>query len=243
AADKYHVPVNLLKAIGKAESNFQADVTSHCGAQGIMQLMPATAKSLGVKNAYDPEQNIMGGANYISQMLKKYDGNISLACAAYNAGSGNVAKYGGIPPFEETQNYVKKIHRYLNEGIQIPNKENKAIQISKPQTGVWKSSGNTVETNLMSNQLVSVDEGKLSHKTIEKELFDQAMEEVFTYEEYGKFLKVYFESMSMAAFSDKEDQSKTAQQAQEEWNRLTQESKYNPARMSLSPSQTEGSSL
>ncbi len=100
AAQKYNVPKNLIKAIAKAESDFRPNATSGAGAQGIMQLMPATARELGVTDSYDPYQNIMGGTKYISQMLDKYDGNVSLALAAYNAGSNNVAKYGGIPPFE-----------------------------------------------------------------------------------------------------------------------------------------------
>ena len=81
---------------------------------GVMQLMPATAESLGVTNAFDAYQNIMGGAKYISSLLTKYNGDVSLALAAYNAGSGNVAKYGGIPPFTETQNYVSKVIGYYN---------------------------------------------------------------------------------------------------------------------------------
>lgn len=121
AADTYQVPVNLLKAIGKAESGFDANAVSKCGAQGIMQLMPSTAASLGVTNSFDPEQNIMGGAKYISQLLNQYNGNVSYALAAYNAGSGNVAKYGGIPPFEETQNYVVKVTNYMNQGVEVPN--------------------------------------------------------------------------------------------------------------------------
>ena len=120
AADTYDVPVELLKAVGKAESNFNPDAVSHCGAMGIMQLMPATAKSLGVTDAFDPEQNIMGGAKYLSDKLKAYDGDITLALAAYNAGPGNVAKYGGVPPFKETQNYIKKIYGYMGEDIQLP---------------------------------------------------------------------------------------------------------------------------
>ena len=121
AAKTYGVDVELLKAMAKAESDFDPNATSRSGAMGIMQLMPATAKGLGVTDAYDPEQNIMGGAKYIASLLKKYDGNVSYALAAYNAGSGNVDKYGGIPPFEETQNYVTKILGYLqNGGVDIP---------------------------------------------------------------------------------------------------------------------------
>ena len=80
-----------------------------------MQLMPATAQGLGVNDAYNPYENIMGGAKYISQLLSRYNGDVSLALAAYNAGSGNVAKYGGIPPFAETQNYVSKVLGYYQD--------------------------------------------------------------------------------------------------------------------------------
>ncbi|HEX3078518.1 MAG TPA: transglycosylase SLT domain-containing protein [Lachnospiraceae bacterium] len=98
AADKYNVDIDLLKAIAKQESNFNPKAESHSGAQGVMQLMPATAKSLGVTDSFDAEQNIMGGAKYISSLLDKYNGDTKLALAAYNAGMGNVSKYGGIPP-------------------------------------------------------------------------------------------------------------------------------------------------
>lgn len=112
AAEKYNVDVNLLKAIAKAESNFNPNAVSSAGALGIMQLMPSTASSLGISNAYNAKANIMGGAQVIVANLKKYNGDVSLALAAYNAGSGNVDKYGGIPPFKETQNYVKKVMNY-----------------------------------------------------------------------------------------------------------------------------------
>jgi hypothetical protein len=112
AAEKYNVDVNLLKAMAKVESNFNASATSSAGAMGIMQLMPSTAKSLGISDAYDAYDNIMGGAKIISQYLKKYNGDTSLALAAYNAGGGNVDKYGGIPPFSETKSYVKKVLNY-----------------------------------------------------------------------------------------------------------------------------------
>ncbi len=124
ASNKYGVPVNLLKAVAKAESNFNAKAESHAGAQGVMQLMPSTSKSLGVTDPFDAYQNIMGGAKLLSQFINKYDGNTSLALAAYNAGPGNVAKYGGIPPFKETQNYVKKVLGYCDSTISIDANKN-----------------------------------------------------------------------------------------------------------------------
>lgn len=114
----YNVPVNLLKAIGKAESNFDPYAQSAAGAKGVMQLMPETARSLGVTDVFDARSNIMGGAKYISDLLKQYDGDIDLALAAYNAGSGNVEKYGGVPPFPETLNYIRKVKEYMGTTLQ-----------------------------------------------------------------------------------------------------------------------------
>lgn len=117
ASKAYGVPVNLLKAVAKAESGFNAKAVSSSGAQGVMQLMPKTATALGVSDPLNPEQNIMGGAKYLSQMLKNYNGDTTLALAAYNAGSGNVKKYGGVPPFKETKNYIAKVLNYAGENI------------------------------------------------------------------------------------------------------------------------------
>lgn len=115
AAGTYGIPAVVLKAVAKAESDFNPNAQSHCGAIGVMQLMPATAKSLDVTDPWDARQNIMGGSKYLRDMLDRHDGDLKLALAAYNAGSGNVAKYGGVPPFQETQNYVKKIFGYLQQ--------------------------------------------------------------------------------------------------------------------------------
>ena len=108
ASRTYGVSKSLLLAVAKQESNYDPNSVSHAGAQGIMQLMPGTAKTLGVKNAFDPYENIMGGAKLLRDNIRAF-GSVPLALAAYNAGPGAVKKYGGVPPYKETQDYVKKI--------------------------------------------------------------------------------------------------------------------------------------
>ena len=120
ASRKYKVEPALIKAIIMAESSYNPRAVSKVGAKGLMQLMPSTAASLGVKDIYDPSHNIEGGVKYIRHLLTRFNGNVELALAAYNAGIKNVNRYKGIPPFKSTRQYIKKVgiyHQYYRKQV------------------------------------------------------------------------------------------------------------------------------
>ena len=170
ASQTYGVPVSLLKAVAKAESNFDQSVVSSAGAVGVMQLMPETAKDLGVKNIYDTKENIMGGAKELSQLLERYDGDLTLTLAGYNAGIGNVQKYGGVPPFKETQNYIKKVTAYLGQNIEIPESANAVItsgQNNVSQEDGVSSIGTLLESIGLTSDTESISEKELMQYYIE----------------------------------------------------------------------------
>ncbi len=116
-AARTQVDLDLLHAVILAESAYNTKAQSPKGAMGLMQLMPATARRFGVEDAWNPSQNIQGGARYLKFLLNRFDGDRQLAVAAYNAGEGAVDKYGGIPPYKETQGYVKKVMKFYDDGL------------------------------------------------------------------------------------------------------------------------------
>ena len=115
AATRFGVPRELVIAVSRAESAFRSDVSSPAGAHGLMQLMPATAKGLGVTDSSDPWQNLAGGTKYLRQLMDRFDGDVTKVIAGYNAGPNAVAQYGGVPPYEETRTYVARVLDYAAE--------------------------------------------------------------------------------------------------------------------------------
>ena len=138
AAEKYDISYTFLTAVAKAESDFNTKCVSSAGAKGIMQLMPYECKEFGVTDPFDAEQNIMASAKLLKAHLEKFNGDYILAAAAYNAGSGAVKKYGGVPPYKETQNYVKKIKQFMKDGVTVPDKKVKVNDSSEGEGGATK---------------------------------------------------------------------------------------------------------
>ncbi len=189
AAKTYGVDVNLLKSVARVESNFHANAVSGAGAVGIMQLMPNTAKGLGVKNSYDPEQNIMGGAKLISQLMKKYDGDLELTLAGYNAGTGNVQKYGGVPPWQSVHKYIDKVLGYYKEsGGDMTTTKGQSEQTTEAAP-VYEFSESFIKannTNTADKLTAMLD--TLNLVTTESKA---GIQDVFSYDKYLQFINLY----------------------------------------------------
>lgn len=186
------VSAQLLKAVAQAESGCRSDAVSSCGAVGVMQLMPATAKAYGVTDSFDAYENISGGAKLLSDLLEKYNGNVTLSLAAYNAGSGNVSKYGGVPPFKETINYIDKINKLLSNAL---DNDSTTIEGAQPTQGIFISDA---------DDSVDWPDIQISQNILEKSLQPAAKSDNFSYNEL--LLKRIYETI-MAV--DTEDQNKT----------------------------------
>lgn len=195
ASEKYGVSYEYLVAVAKAESDFNPNCVSSAGAKGIMQIMPEEAKELGITDVFDPEQNIMGAAKLLAAHLEKFNGDTTLAAAAYNAGSGRVKQYGGVPPFKETQNYVKKIAAYMKESVKVPdrtvtvkpNKLSGDVTKSQGTSGASQSAAAGQAVNQALNAVSATDE-ELGQCMVVVGSGDQAVK--MTYGAYMRYLEL-----------------------------------------------------
>lgn len=202
-SEEYEVPVSLLKAVAQAESDFDVNAVSSCGASGIMQLMPETAKGLGVEDVFDPEQNITGGAKMLAYLLVDYDGDTTLALAAYNAGSGAVAKYGGVPPYEETRNYIKRINSILDGGLEADLSYIAVNGSDKTAAGIRGPVQSNVKRSV---QTVSVNGKDIPFRAANDSDNDDS---IFPYEAYLRFVEIYMRLLGITiGGDDREEQYK-----------------------------------
>lgn len=217
AARQYDIPCSLLKAVAQAESGFDAQVVSPCGASGIMQLMPQTAEGLGVTDIFDPEQNINGGAKLLSSMIECYNGDVAMALAAYNAGWGAVEKYNGIPPYEETQNYISRVFRILEEGQEADLSETvypAAAPVSQTPAEAYVS-GATAQSG---NTFIESDKKKLFSIALGKNSQGQEMTltEYISYANYMKLLDDFQDILKKVFFQNADEKAET------QWSKNTQ---------------------
>jgi hypothetical protein len=218
-ANEYGVNVSLLKAVAQTESGFDTNAVSGCGAMGIMQLMPSTAASLGVEDPFDAEQSITGGAKMLGYLLDDYNGNVTMALAAYNAGSGSVQKYGGVPPYQETLNYIKKINNILGGALDNDATTINASQAtnltsvqsdSAPDTDTKGSQNNNSAVTTVQNTSASADAGVTSSSSITQQVASLSTDNrLFSYDDYVDFLRTYKENEEKATASTQSQQANT----------------------------------